>query len=78
MSGDHEHQWAVTPLLCYVATTYDGPNYRAVHLDICRQCGVLRYPNPKAVADSATWDGPFDVRPESEGMQTEKGGPDGP
>jgi len=54
MSEPCEHDWAVSPLLAYLATRYDGPNYRTVRLEICSKCGLLRAPIKWAGYE--TWD----------------------
>lgn len=38
---EHARKWVKSPLLAYVATQHDGPNFRYVRLGICSECGVL-------------------------------------
>lgn len=40
--NDHEHDWQESPLVIYVATKWDGINYRAVFGSVCSVCGVVR------------------------------------
>jgi hypothetical protein len=55
----HVHDWQTSPLLLYLKTLFDGPNFRTANIQVCKGCGLLRTSTKWAGYD--TWEAAVDA-----------------